>query len=109
MVVGLQCIAGMDHEPRRPTRSLRSINSGQLVTPTDRLLVFGGLRKFDDQRRLPTAPAPDLERTELVRRPVAGSRGVVFAALAAIVGAAFEIARRITVGRQVTRERVRWC
>jgi len=79
-------------------RRIRSINVGQLVTPTDRILVFGGLRKFDDQRRHPTAPAPDLERSEVVRHPPTRGRSFIIVAFVAILGAVFWIAGLIAAG-----------
>lgn len=82
---------------RGSCRCIRSINSEQLVTPTDRILVPGGLRKLDDPRRHPTAPAPDRERTEVARPPLARGRYLVIAALVAILGAVFGIAGLIAV------------
>ena len=71
---------------------IRSINSEQLVTPTDRILVLGKPRRSDDQQRCPIAPAPDMERTEIVRRRPGLRWHLVFAMLLA---AAFEIALQI--------------
>lgn len=110
MAICLQSIGGMHDElrwhshhqggntNRGSSRYLRSINSGQLVTPTDRILVLGRLRKLDDQRRYPIGPAPDMERTEIVRRHLACRRYFVFAVFAAIVAAVLEMASHIAAG-----------
>jgi hypothetical protein len=102
VVIGLQSTGGMYDDLRVRTfsnrgsgRSVRSINFEQLVTPTDRILVLGGLRKFDDQRRHRAAPEPDMERTEVVRHDLAGGRYVVFAAVAVVLGVVFAIASLI--------------
>lgn len=73
---------------------LRSINLGQLATPTDRMLMLGRLRKLEDQRHRPCAPSSDVERTFVVRQCPARARSFV---PAAVLAAAFGIASLITV------------
>lgn len=72
-------------------RSIHSIHIGQIVTPTDRILM-SGLRKLGDRQRHPPAPAPDLERTERIRYPLARGRYSAIVAFVVILGAVFGIA-----------------
>jgi hypothetical protein len=109
VVIGLQSTGGMNDDLRIRTfsnrgsgRSVRSINLEQLATPTDRILVLGGLRKLDDQRRHRAAPAPDIERTEVVRHDLVSGRTLAVAAVTAVLGVVFAIASLIAAGAAPT-------
>lgn len=74
---------------------LRSINLGQLATPTDRLLMLGRPRKLEDLRHRPSALALDIERTIVVRARPKQRHSFVPAAVLAVM---FGVASLIAVG-----------